>query len=556
MNGHVFVLRGDLTTFACDAVLVPTNARWNVVAAHWGGLLPPDRLSDVSRRGWARIQVDHASAAWADMPVDEHGRHVRLIATAGAQGNPARVADTVTASVRDLAPRLRPRIGRVRPLVALPLVGTGDGGFRTTRGALIKGLVPALRALTDGLDVDVALVVRDDRDHQAVQSQRVDEDWPALGRPLRDCADELGQRAAARELSLFLGAGVSVPLGAPSWTGLLDELRALLPAGVAVSRSADPVEEASALEAALPAGVLQQAVVERFQFRLCAPGHLLLAALDAERSVTTNYDRAFETALDGSRGPDTYTVLARQLPAQPMPWLLKLHGDVAVPETIVLTEAGYARLKHELSALLGVVESLLHTGHLLFVGYSLKDPTFLEAAEKVASVRRLADPELATSLATVLALRAGDVEPQPGLRVISMADGGDVAEAARTLEVFLDRMIWAATLARGAYGYLLDPHYEDLRTPEDVALVASLQALATGHQDSPAWSAVAELLASPAHAAPTRPPAERSREPPRPSWPGTAVAAVFRESYASDTSGGQPPWSDASTCARLGHRTG
>lgn len=74
MNGHVFVLRGDLTTFACDAVLVPTDARWNVVAAHWGGLLPPDRLSDVSRRGWARIQVDHASAAWADMPVDEHGR--------------------------------------------------------------------------------------------------------------------------------------------------------------------------------------------------------------------------------------------------------------------------------------------------------------------------------------------------------------------------------------------------------------------------------------------------------------------------------------------------
>lgn len=142
-----------------------------------------------------------------------------------------------------------------------------------------------------------------------------------------------------------------------------------------------------------------------------------------------------------------------------------------------------------------MVESLLHTGHLLFVGYSLKDPTFLEAVAKVAAVRRLADPELATSLATVLALRAGDVEARPGLRVISMADGGSVAEAARTLEVFLDRMGWAATLARGAHGYLLDPHYEDLRTAEDVALVASLRPLATGHQGSGAWPAVAELLA-------------------------------------------------------------
>jgi hypothetical protein len=499
MNGHVFVLRGDLTTFACDAVLVPTDARWNVVAANWAGLLPSDRLSDVSRRGWARIQVDDASAEWADMPVDEHGRHVRLIIIAGAEGNPARVAETVTACVRDLAPRLKPRKGRVRPLVALPLVGTGDGGFRTTRGALIRGLVPALRALSDGLDVDVALVVRDDRDHQAVQSQRVDDDWPALDRPLRDSADELGQRAAAHELSLFLGAGVSVPLGAPTWAGLLDELRALLPSGVDVSPSGDPVAEASALEAALPAGLLQQAVVERFQFRLCAPGHLLLAALDAERSVTTNYDRAYETALDGSRGGGTYTVLARQLPAQPMPWLLKLHGDVAVPETIVLTESGYARLTHELSALLGVVESLLHTGHLLFVGYSLNDPTFLKAVEKVAAVRRLADPELATSLATVLALRSGDVEPQPGLRVVSMADGGSVAEAARTLEVFLDRMVWAAALARGAYGYLLDPHYEDLRTPEDAALVARLQELAEAPKGSPAWPAVEELLARLGH---------------------------------------------------------
>ncbi len=494
MSGHAFVLRGDLTTFACDAVLVPTDARWNVVASHWAGLLPAERLSKVSRRGWARIQVGDASDHWADMPIDAHGRHVRLLATATAGDDAGRVAQVVASTVRDLAPRLGSRKGRVRPLVALPLVGTGDGGFRTTRGTLIKALVPALQELADGLDVDVALVVKDDRDHQAVQSQRGDLDWPSLPGQLRDCADELGRRAAACELSLFLGAGVSVPLGAPSWDGLLAELHALLPGDADVPTFGDPVRDASELEQALPPGELQRAVVARFGYLLCAPGHLLLAALDVERSVTTNYDKAFETALDGSRGADSYTVLARQLPSQPKPWLLKLHGDVAAPETIVLTKDGYDRLKHELSALLGVVESLLHTGHLLFVGYSLKDPTFLEAADRVASVRRLADPDLETSLATVLALRAGDVKPRPGVRVVTMTDGCDVAGAARTLEVFLDRMAWAATLARGAHGYLLDARYQDLRSPEDTELVKRLTDLAAAPRGSSAWSAIEELL--------------------------------------------------------------
>jgi len=494
VNGHVFVLRGDLTTFACDAVLVPTDDGWNVVAAHWKGLLPPDRMSRVNGLGWARIDVEDPSDAWADMPIDVHGRQVRLVITTQSHDDPTKVAEAVASAVRDLAPRLSARKGRVRPLVALPLVGTGDGGFSKTRGALIRGLVPALRGLVEGLDLDVALVVKDDRDHQAVQSQRLDQDWPALSDRLRASADNLGRRAAERQLSLFLGAGVSVPLGAPSWTSLLDELHALLADSDSVPPLADPLARASALEAALPAGALQSEVVKRFQYGLCAPGHLLLAALDVERSVTTNYDRAFETALDGSCGVDSYTVLARQLPAQPKPWLLKLHGDVAAPETIVLTESGYDRLNHEWSALLGVVESLLHTGHLLFVGYSMKDPTFLEAAERVASVRRLADPTLQEPIATVLALCSGDVEPQPGLHVINMADSSDAAAAARVLEVFLDRMVWAATLARGCYGYLLDPRYQDLHSSADADLARRLQGVAGGSPDSPAWPAVAELL--------------------------------------------------------------
>jgi hypothetical protein len=42
VSGHLFVLRGDQTTLACDAVLVPADSRGNVVRSHWSGLLPAD----------------------------------------------------------------------------------------------------------------------------------------------------------------------------------------------------------------------------------------------------------------------------------------------------------------------------------------------------------------------------------------------------------------------------------------------------------------------------------------------------------------------------------
>ncbi|MGI8536637.1 MAG: hypothetical protein ACR2K2_09085 [Mycobacteriales bacterium] len=53
-GGQVFVLRGDLTTSAATpSWCLPTRA--GTSSRHtWAGLLPADRLSDVSRRGWAR----------------------------------------------------------------------------------------------------------------------------------------------------------------------------------------------------------------------------------------------------------------------------------------------------------------------------------------------------------------------------------------------------------------------------------------------------------------------------------------------------------------------
>ena len=140
------------------------------------------------------------------------------------------VADGVVDAIADLSTRELPPVpGRVKPLIGLPLVWTGAGGCESTRGVLIHELLPALTGVARECDVDIALVLIDQRDHAAVQAVRRDfwtefvEEQPEIARDL-EIADEFGGRAARGELSPFLGSGVSVPLGVPDWKTILSTI--------------------------------------------------------------------------------------------------------------------------------------------------------------------------------------------------------------------------------------------------------------------------------------------------------------------------------------------
>ena len=60
--------------------------------------------------------------------------------------------------------------------------------------------------------------------------------------------------------------------------------------------------------------------------------------------VTTNFDCCLERALDSNLEDDgRYRMLARKLADSSVPWLLKLHGDLAQPGSLVLTEQDYEK---------------------------------------------------------------------------------------------------------------------------------------------------------------------------------------------------------------------
>ena len=57
-------------------------------------------------------------------------------------------------------------------------------------------------------------------------------------------------------------------------------------------------------------------------------------------------------------------------------WLLKMHGCVTQPQDIVLTRKDYIRYAENSAALGGIVQALMMTKHMLFVGFSLQDDNF------------------------------------------------------------------------------------------------------------------------------------------------------------------------------------
>jgi hypothetical protein len=168
--------------------------------------------------------------------------------------------------------------------------------------------------------------------------------------------------------------------------------------------------------------------------------------------------------------------------------IVKLHGTVRDGRlhNVVLTRDDYLRFGAERNALAGVVQALLLTRHMLFVGFGLSDETFHRIAHDVRQVldttaqMRERDGAYATSLSP--SRHAVTAELWKGqLDVVStrMPEDGTgragTAPAARRLEVALDAL---GMLAVDPLGHLLDPSFDGALTREERLLAETLRRFA------------------------------------------------------------------------------
>ncbi len=194
--------------------------------------------------------------------------------------------------------------------------------------------------------------------------------------------EDLARQIRDRKVVLFVGAGLSMSLGLPSWHQLI--------AHMADDLGYDP-------EVLVPPGADYLMVAEYYKLEKNSIGplrswmdrnwtvddkvlqvsevHNQLVDLDFPFIYTTNYDRNIERAFElrGKAFSKVTSMLDVATASAELPHIVKFHGDFDDDNSLVLTESDYfERLDFESPLDIKFRSDILGRG-VLFVGYSLAD---------------------------------------------------------------------------------------------------------------------------------------------------------------------------------------
>jgi hypothetical protein len=486
-DGQVFVTRGNVTRIECDAWMVPTDRRYSIRPS-WREHVPEftDELIE-------RSQTDEFTAGVSKAtPVIDYPKDLPLpILTAVPERSPEtadylrELRDAISQFI-EIAARETPdlsRRNRAKRLFVMPAFGADGGGGSLKKGELLQAYLHEARAGVQRYDVDVAIVLKDERLFALAQQLRkaTDGQWSALTAAQRSTAERLAVLARRGRLVPFMGAGVSVGAGAPTWRELIGRLAA----GVDMDE-----EEVESLEFEGRSALDQASYLRELYRRRSGDGRAfweavvravttdrygltpaLLASLRTEQAITLNFDTQFEDASADIDDIRTIIPADGTSRGETDKWLLKLHGSIRDPDTIVLTRDDYLGYSANREALSGIVKANLITHHLLFVGFGLTDDHFHQI---IHDVRRAIPNSGKEKFGTALTLAVDKLDETlwaDQLEIIVMSAAGGIPDRSRQLEIFLDALLAYST---DGHSYLLDSGFTSSLTDEQSRLRAKV----------------------------------------------------------------------------------
>lgn len=188
-------------------------------------------------------------------------------------------------------------------------------------------------------------------------------------------ANLLNIQRASREnrLVIFVGAGVSMNSGVPSWNQLTNRMKAELPNEF--SEETDALKIAQIYKDYRGHKEYMDKVKYLLLYDKAVPNplHKSILALNPCHIITTNYDDLIEQEL--SKDFLQYHIVRKDKDIPQMTYpntLVKMHGDY-VTDNIVLTEDDYYNYKENFPLTRAFVLSLFASKLILFVGFSFAD---------------------------------------------------------------------------------------------------------------------------------------------------------------------------------------
>lgn len=202
---------------------------------------------------------------------------------------------------------------------------------------------------------------------------------------------------------IFVGAGVSMWSGLPSWRSLVQRLEQFI-LDLGHDESAALVRreiENSDLLLAASYGfdVLNEHEQHAFIKSVIptplrpSPLHEQILKLPSRSFATTNYDKLIEKSiLEADASADLSTVtrsdrieMANISQVQSTNFVFKPHGDIDSFDTVVLTREHYKNFRENHHAAYNTLRTLLISRPTLYIGYGLRDPDFLLLQESIPS---------------------------------------------------------------------------------------------------------------------------------------------------------------------------
>lgn len=382
--GHVYVIHCGVDGLACDTVL--------------HNLGNTDKLGEIvldeSESGLSLTRVYRANFLKAKKPEDEMVIHSNYLDIAAEFYTGKQSAHK-----------------RAKPLIGLKLMDIFEADSSVRRDLMKKCYNIVMK-----YNVDVALCVSMLSIYKTTLKIRynlcpfIDGPFWMINESQMKEIDKLIHSLRAGRLNVFMGAGISMPSGAPSWGNLLKELAVV--AGYSKEEREylarlDFLDQPTIFEEDMGADFkkgIAEIILRTSRF---TPVHALIRTLQCP-CVTTNYDRLYEQA------GESVGEIIRQLP-----WdmheiketdskrtsLLKLHGCVDHTDAIILSRKDYMRYPDNNQALRGRLQGMFLTSDILFAGFSMTDNNVHKIIDDVRKVSYVNDqPVEGRKLGTILTM--------------------------------------------------------------------------------------------------------------------------------------------------------